>query len=321
MIHPSLILVSISLIVLSLAVFSLIWWAIGNGQRFDRRLTNITGGEDSKPDDLASILEDKDLSSIPLLNRQLHKIMIIQNLRKLLITANISIKASVFILIMFILGVLGFLITYRTENVILILFSVTIFGFLPLLAVLRIRNKRLRMFEQQFPDALDMMRSAIRAGLGLHRSVQLVGNESPDPIGIEFQKTSEEINLGIPWKDALNNLNNRIESTDVSLFVAALIIQRESGGNLNEILSKLSQTIRERFKLAGQLKVVTAQGRLSQLVLGLLPVAFGLFVWLINPEYINILFTSELGHKFLLVAIALQILGNLSIYRIIKIKH
>jgi tight adherence protein B len=178
----------------------------------------------------------------------------------------------------------------------------------------------MRLFESQFPDALDMMRNAVRAGFALIRALQLVGTESPDPVGMEFRKTSEEINLGIPLKDALMDMTTRVESLDLRLFVTALLIQRESGGNLNEVLFKLSSTIRERFKLAGQIKIYTAQGRMSQLVLGMLPIAFALIVSIINPDYMRVLIQERQGHVLIAAAIIMQVLGYITIRKIISIK-
>jgi tight adherence protein B len=164
------------------------------------------------------------------------------------------------------------------------------------------------------------MRNAIRSGFGVVKALQLVAQEGPDPIGVEFRKTFEEINLGVSLRDALLNLSNRIDSVDLKLFVTAVLIQRESGGNLNEILEKISTTTRERFKLAGQIKVFTAQARFSGYILGLLPFGFGTMVFFINPDYILTLFQEPAGNLLLGISIVLQVVGFMTIRKIMKIK-
>jgi tight adherence protein B len=183
-----------------------------------------------------------------------------------------------------------------------------------------VRKKRIRLFEQQFPDAIDMMSNAIRSGFTLGKAMQLVADETLDPISMEFRKTCEEINLGIPIRDALSNLTKRVDSVDLKLFVTALMIQRESGGNLTEILDKIGATIRARFKLMGQIKVFTAQGRLSGWILGTLPAALSLILFAINREYIMILFTNPIGRMMIAFGITMQIFGFIVIQRIVQIK-
>jgi tight adherence protein B len=178
----------------------------------------------------------------------------------------------------------------------------------------------MRRFSEQFPDAIDMMTSALKAGHALGRAMQLVALEAPDPIKTEFRKTFEEQNLGLPVRESLLNLADRVDNVDLKLFVTAVIIQRESGGNLTEILTKISTTIRARFALLGQIKVYTAQGRFTAWVLGLLPLAIGVVVYMLNPEYISFHFTDPIGRVLLGFAVVLQIVGLLIVRRIVKMK-
>src|SRR4030042_6530483 len=177
-------------------------------------------------------------------------------------------------------------------------------------------TKRLKAFIREFPDALDMMTSAIRAGHALNQSLQLVGTEAPDPVGIEFKKTFEQYNLGLTLHDALYNLTERMNSLDLKLFVTAVLLQRETGGNLTEILETIGSTIRERFKLIGQIRTYTAQGRMSAWILGLLPIFFVLIISMLNPTYLQPLFKDPLGHFLIGIATFLQILGFVIIQKI-----
>lgn len=319
MIEPTFIIIFVSVTLLTLAVLSLFGWLMAGKQDMSRRLAEIAVPANMQAD-IPLILKGEELSQIPMLDRQLRRMGMSPYLRRLLNTANLDMKVGQLVLMMLVSGVLGMILTMRTNSILLILCCTLLFGSVPLLIIYRIRNKRIQLFESQFPDALDMMRNAVRAGFALVRALQLVGTESPDPVGMEFRKTSEEINLGIPLKDALMNLTTRVESLDLRLFVTALLIQRESGGNLNEVLFKLSSTIRARFKLAGQIKIYTAQGRLSQVVLGLLPVVFALVVSVINPDYIMVLIREQQGHTLIAMAIILQVIGFLFIRKIIAIK-
>ena len=149
------------------------------------------------------------------------------------------------------------------------------------------RNTRVKSFIREFPDAIEMMISALKAGHAFTQSMQMVGIEAPDPVGIEFKKTFEEHNLGRDLRESLLNLTERVPSLDLKLFVTAILLQRETGGNLTEILENISHTIRERFKLIGQMKIYTAQGRMSGLIIGSLPIVFVLIMSVLNPDYLK----------------------------------
>jgi tight adherence protein B len=188
-------------------------------------------------------------------------------------------------------------------------------------AVLRHRRtRRLKRFEEQFPEALDLLSRAIRAGHAFATGMGMVASEAPDPIGPEFRKTFDEQNFGLPLKDALHNLSARVPLLDVRFFVTAVLIQRETGGNLSEILENLATVVRERFKVLRQVRVHTAHGRFTGYVLIALPAALAITLMFINPEHMGLLFTERMGHVMLTIAVVLQVIGFIWIKRVVKIE-
>ena len=266
------------------------------------------------------LLQNDQLSQIPLFNRILEKFQISKNLSHLLEQTDLSLKVGQLILLMIVLGMLGGLITIRKGNLILTLLVFILSGSLPLLYVQLCKARRLKSFIRQFPDAIDMIVSSLRAGHAFNKAMQLVSSEAPDPVGVEFRKAFEENSLGLSLKEALNNLTQRVDSMDLKLFVMAVLLQKETGGNLTEILDKISHTIRERFKLIGQIKAFTAQGRMSMWVLGSLPIGFGFIMSMIHPGYLDPLFNEPFGRLLLTIGIILQIIGFIILRKIIRIK-
>jgi tight adherence protein B len=206
-----------------------------------------------------------------------------------------------------------------------LLFSVAlvvslIFGLLaaaiPFLYIAIKRQRRFLKFEESFPDAIDLLGRSVRAGHAFTSGLEFIAKEMPAPVSEEFQRVYEQQNLGLPLRDAFDNLMRRVPLTDVRIFVTALMIQRDSGGNLAEILDTLAQVIRDRFKLMRQIRVYTAQGRVSLYLLVAIPPAMGFMLYLLNPEYISSLFTDPMGIRFLVVGIALQIIGYFVIRKI-----
>jgi tight adherence protein B len=193
-------------------------------------------------------------------------------------------------------------------------------GLLPFGWLLLRRRRRLKAFAAQLPDALEMMARTLRAGQGLAFGFSMVATEMPPPIGKEFSRVFEEQNLGIPLDDSLRYLTERIPNLDLKFFVTALILQRQTGGDLAEILDKIASLIRDRFRIWGQVQSLTGEGRLSGIVLLALPFVLFLAVEHLNPTYVNVLFTDPMGKKMLAVAIVMQILGALVIRKIVNIK-
>jgi tight adherence protein B len=191
---------------------------------------------------------------------------------------------------------------------------------IPYKVLVRKRKRRLRKFEKQLPDALDLMARGLRAGQTFTAGLQQVAKEMPDPLGTEFFNTFREFNHGLDLNTALLNLCDRINLRDLSFFTTAVLIQRETGGNLTEILEKISVLIRERFKLRNQVKALTAEGRLSGIILLILPPLLAVLLTVINPKYGTQLFTHPMGQKMCGVALGFQLLGMWAIHKIVNIK-
>ena len=182
------------------------------------------------------------------------------------------------------------------------------------------RTRRLRAFEEAFPEALDLISRALKAGHAFATGLKMVADEMPEPIGPEFRKTFDEQNFGLPLKDALANLTVRIPLLDVRFFSTAVLIQRETGGNLAEILENLGHVVRERFKILRQVRVYTAHGRLTGYVLLALPAFLAVALAFINPEHMQLLFTEKMGHMMLGATVIMQTIGYFWIKQVVKIE-
>ena len=191
---------------------------------------------------------------------------------------------------------------------------------LPFLWLSRQRSRRMKRFEEQFPEALDLLSRAIRAGHAFQTAMGMVADELPAPVGVEFKKAFDQQNFGLPLRDALTQLSERVPSLDVRFFVTSVTIQRETGGNLSEILDNLARVVRERFKIRRQVRVHTAHGRFTGYVLLALPAALGLALTWISPEHMKLLFNERLGQMLLMVAIVMQTVGFIWIRQVIKIE-
>jgi len=190
----------------------------------------------------------------------------------------------------------------------------------PLLYVKRLKKRRIRRFEEQFPEAIDLLGRSIRAGHAFPTGLKVVAEESPEPMSTEFRQIFEEQKFGLPLEDSLLGMADRIDLVDVRIFVTAILIQREVGGNLAEILDKIAYTIRERFMLRRQIRVYTAQGRLTGYILAAMPILLGLAITALNPQYMAILFEEPTGKVLIAAAAVMQFLGFLTIRRIIDIE-
>ena len=182
------------------------------------------------------------------------------------------------------------------------------------------KSKRLKRFEEQFPEALDLLSRAIRAGHAFQTALGMVADELPDPVGPEFRKTFDQQNFGLPLRDVLNEMAARIAILDVRFFVTAVLIQRDTGGNLSEILENLAHVVRERFKILRQVRVHTAHGRFTGYVLLALPAALGVALSYINPDHMHALFHESMGQTMLMGAVVMQTIGFVWIRQVIKIE-
>ncbi|WP_050740371.1 type II secretion system F family protein [Acetobacterium bakii] len=180
--------------------------------------------------------------------------------------------------------------------------------------------KRVELFEEQLVDALGIICSSLKAGLTFQQALVSIANEMPNPISEEFSRVARELKLGIPLEKSLTNLSEKINSKNFMMIVSAILIQRQTGGNLSEILYNIAETIKERFKLKSEIKVLTTTARTSGIIVGLLPVFVLLIFMLLNPEYVLIFFKSNLGITMLVMGVAMEIIGYLFIRKIVNIK-
>jgi tight adherence protein B len=225
------------------------------------------------------------------------------------------------LLVSLVTGVVGAVaIVWATRVVWAIPIGFAVGGALPFMALKYKRTRRMRAFEEQFPEALDLIARALKAGHAFATGLKMAADELHEPVGPEFRKTFEEQNFGLPLKDALDNLTVRVPLLDVRFFATAVLIQRETGGNLSEILENLAHVVRERFKILRQVRVYTAHGRLTGYVLLALPSALGIVLSFINPEHMDLLFRERIGQMLLLASIVMQTCGFLWIRQIVKIE-
>ncbi len=193
-------------------------------------------------------------------------------------------------------------------------------GAMPMTALAYFRSSRLKKFEEHFPEALDLASRALRAGHAFQTALGMVADELPEPVGPEFKKTFDQQNFGLPLRDALDQMAERVPLMDVRFFVTAVLIQRETGGNLSEILDNLAHVVRERFKILRQVRVHTAHGRFTAFVLLSVPPLLGFALMIINPDHMNLLFHDPVGQMVLMVAMVMQVIGFFWIRRVIKIE-
>lgn len=195
-----------------------------------------------------------------------------------------------------------------------------LFGPAPFLYVRFRKHQRMKAFAKEFPDALDLLVSGLRAGLSLQAAMQILAEESPEPVRGEFAILVEEHALGLDFREAMVNLTQRVDVLDLRFFVTAVLLQRETGGNLAEVLAKTAALIRERFRILGDIQTFTAQGKLTGVILVLLPLGVGLFTWLAAPDYFAPMLQSEGGRNALVTAMLMQLAGVFVIMRIVNIK-
>ncbi len=267
------------------------------------------------------LLRAEVLSEIPAIHNFLIKLPGTQKLQLFIQQSAMDMTAGMLLTISFISAWVVFLTSLIIGvSVLLAVVVAVLAGLVPFLVVAVKRQRRFLKFEELFPDAIDLLGRAVRAGHAFTTGLELIAKEMPSPVCDEFQRTYEQQNLGLPLRDAFQNMMRRVPLADVRIFVTALIIQRESGGNLAEILDNLSHVIRERFKLMRQIRVYTAQGRLSLYLLVAVPPIMGLMVYTMDREYIMRLFTDPMGIQMLVAGVILQVFGYFVIRKIIQPK-
>lgn len=287
--------------------------------RIERRLQALSAGGSGAAE--LTIVKNRLLSETPAMERVLLGIPRIHNLDRLLLQSGLKLNVAGFLGMSLLLAASGLVIALLLAFPILLLavFTVVV-GLLPLFYVVNTKQKRLDTIEQQLPDSLDLMARALRAGHALPGALKMVGEEMSEPIAGEFRTTFDEMNYGVSLQDALTNLASRVPITDLRYFVISVLIQRETGGNLAELLDKISALIRARFKLLGSIRVLSAEGRLSAWILTILPFALAGVISMINPKFIGVLWTDPTGQKMVAGALLLMALGIFWMWRIIKIR-
>jgi tight adherence protein B len=285
------------------------------------RLAAIDQAQARRPSEELQLLRDDLLSEIPALQNLLSASATASQLQQRLSQAGMRARPGKFILItMLTAAAAGLAVLNYTRVPLLALLAMFFGGLLPHLYVSWRRSRRFRKFEEKFPEAIDLLGRSTRAGHAFTTSLELIATELGDPVAGEFQKLFEEQKFGLPLRDALLNLSDRLPLIDVRFFVTAVLLQRETGGNLAEILDKLSHTIRERFKILRQVRVFTAQGRLTLVILMVLPPGLVTVMMVMNRDFVQPLFTDPVGHWLLSIGVVMQTIGFFLIRRIINIK-
>lgn len=267
------------------------------------------------------LVRDELLSDVPALNKVLVQWGWANRLHEYIEQAGIKSKPGKILLLSVVLALGAYLIVALLNPYILVAIAAGLLaGCIPLSAVHFKRQYRFREFEKHFPEALDLLARAVRAGHAVTTGMEMVGKELAEPVGGEFRTTFEEQNFGLPLRDALLNLTERVPLLDVRFFVTAMLIQKETGGNLAEILDNLSRVIRERFRIKGEVRIRTAQGRMTAGILIALPPLMMFLLNTLNPEYMKPLFTESLGHWMLIIAGAMQLVGSIILWKIVHIE-
>ena len=267
------------------------------------------------------ITRKRALSSIPSFHTMLARIPHLSRIDNLLIQSNFKYPTSVFLLSSLLLAFIGFYgAHFMFKTLFLSLPAAVLFCLLPYFAVSVKKRQRMRKFERQLPDALDLVARSLRAGHAFSGGLQMVADEFDEPLGIEFQRTVAQINFGLGIEQALKALANRIDCPDLKFFAVSVIIQRESGGNLAEILENISSLIRGRFKLRGKIRTLTAEGKLSAAILIGIPFFIAFALSFINPEYIRVLFTDATGKILVAAALIMMGLGIVWMTKMITLK-
>jgi tight adherence protein B len=284
-----------------------------------KRLRTISAGG-SKLGDI-DIVRKRILSEVPWLHRFLLKITRIRELDRLLEQANTTLPVGFFILLSLLLAAAVFV----GASIIRMNLSVTIIcaplsASLPFFYLLFLKQKRMAKFQEQLPDALDLIARALRAGHAFSGGLKMVVEEFGDPIGSEFEKTLDEINFGVGVEQAMKNLAHRVDCQDLQFFVVSVIVQRETGGNLSEILEKIASLVRERFKLYGKIRTLAAEGKLSAGVLVALPPLLALYMTIASPSYIELLIQDPIGITMVCFAAVMMLAGVIVMKRLITIR-
>jgi tight adherence protein B len=288
-------------------------------QKIGQRLRALSAGSDSS--ERAVVLKNRMLSDTREIERLLLSIPRIHNLDRFILQSGLEWTVARLLSASLLSGAAACIALSFVNILPLLQLGVTLAAaFLPFTYVQWKRNKRLRQMEQQLPDALDLIGRAMRAGHALPSALHMAGEEMAEPIANEFRITHDEINFGVSPQQALTNLSERVPITDVRYFVVAVLVQREAGGNLTEVLDNLSKLIRSRLKFHAKIRVLTTEGRMSAWVLGLLPFAMALLLNFANHDFIKVLWTDPAGIQITNIVLGMMAVGAIWLYKLIQIR-
>ncbi len=290
-----------------------------NRAKIRKRLRKSVYAEDNQAG--TDILRKRVLSEIPFLNRLLLKTPGILKLDNLISQANVTYPIGFFILLALFLAVLGFLVGNTViKNRLLAVMLMFLCGSFPFLYLLILKQKRIEKFKKQLPEALDLMSRALKAGHAFTNGLKLAADEFNDPLGPEFAEVLDEINFGVSVSNALRNLAKRVECPEIKYFVVGVILQRETGGNLAELMGILAFLIREKFKFQGKVRTLSAEGRLSAFILVALPFGIAGWMWFSNPKYLDPLLTDPIGKIMIIGAAIMMVFGIIVMKKIVAIE-
>jgi tight adherence protein B len=288
-----------------------------------RLRANVAGGSKGVLGGIGLKREEIDFSAIPVINKTLHATTAVSGpLRKLLDRSGLELTVGTLVLLMGSAGIAGYLLVVTLSHLPLAGIVVGIFcAYIPLWFVNYMAKRRVAKFEEQFPEAIDLLSRSLRAGHAFLTGLSMVAEEMPEPVGTEFRLAYDRQNFGMPIAEALRSLGERVPLLDARFFVTAVLTQREAGGNLSEVLDNLSSVIRERFKVKRQVRVITAHARITGWVLALLPPSLGVALTLLSPQHMSLLWTDPTGIKMVIVALILQVVGTLIIRKMVDVEY
>src|SRR5450755_1950239 len=308
--------------------FFLVWWVFFNASRHadvDRLKTRLLGTtkpkKDKKSDQQTALLQDDRKTGLAA--RVVQRFQLQAKLHSFLEAAGLKWTPTKLVNICFAAGLAGFALSYfflpgGYRQICYLVGAVSLF--LPLGYVWRARKNRLKRFEELFPDSLEFVSRSMRAGHAFSVSLEMIHREFQEPLAGEFRRTFEEHNLGLPLDVALQKLAKRVPSLDVHFFVSAVLLQKRTGGNLAEILDKLAYVIRERFKLRGKIRAISAHGRMTGAALSCIPAAVAILMFYTNPDYVKFFFRDDTGNIMLGAAVFLQLVGYMIMKKIVNIE-
>ena len=318
------IIAGIAIFLITVSIIELLSYAYRNSQtakrnRIRKRFRKYVFIENEGPE--TDIVKKRILSDIPWFNSILSHTPFFLRLDRLITQANAKSRTGFYILLMLVLGTIGFSVVHAfTRNAMMSLVVGLLLAPIPILFLLDMKKKRIERFKKQLPDGLDLIARALRAGHSFTGAMKLAAEEFDDPLGPEFEETLNEINFGVSVPVALKNLATRYDFEEIQYFVTGVTLQRETGGNLAELVEELARLIRERFVFEGKVRVLTAECRLSADILVVLPFLIAGYIWLTNPNFLKPLLSEPVGHLMIVTALVMMTVGIIVLKHMVHVK-